>query len=183
VRDTLPAYLHLITAEPDRARHMIEEPMAQRAGRFRILQRAGALALTLLTHWQIRQVRDARLPASQAYQHPTATRAPSGPVTVDLTSRPVQAAEWSAARGIFPIEVVLPSGRRLTVAARNAILLPEDRGGQPRRLVIKLEATDTPTQADEGHRLRVTVTATATDDRSCTASSDPTAVVAPRQNG
>ena len=41
----------------------------------------------------------------------------------------------------------------------------------------------TPTAADEGHRLRVTVKATATDDRTGTASSDPTATVVAGQNG
>jgi hypothetical protein len=141
-KDTLPVYQRLIAEQAAEARALIEAPMAQRVGRFRLLRRGGRILLALLTHWGL------------TLKAATATGVAAGEeVTVDLTTPPTRAgaglaapsdtAVWSnPQRRPFRVSVSLPGGRAFSTEAVLAVLSSSEPDGNPTRLTVKLPATD-----------------------------------------
>jgi hypothetical protein len=141
-RDTLPTYQHLITAESAEVRELIERPIAERTRRFRLAQRTGALAWTLLTHW--------RLAIEAAVGSPVAA---GEEVEIDLTAPPSRDAvgmaeasndrTWAQPhRQPFPITVMLPNRRAFRSETTLAVMLSPDPDTNPKRLIVKLPAAD-----------------------------------------
>jgi hypothetical protein len=141
-RDTLPAYQHLIGDEAAQARELIERPVAERMGRFRLVRRGGALAWTLLTHW--------RLQTEGATARPVAA---GEDVEIDLTAPPSRDGVgmpeatsdrvWANPhRHAFRITVLLPGGRAFRSDATLAVLLSPELDANPTRLIVKRPATD-----------------------------------------
>ena len=140
--DTLPAYQRLITEKAAEARALIERPIGQRVGRFRLMRRGGRLALALLTHWRL------------ALEQPSAAVAAAGEeVPVNLTRPPTRAeaelaagsdsrAWTNARRQPFLVSVALPGGRSFVTRAVLAVLLSPAPDADPTRLTVKLPATD-----------------------------------------
>lgn len=139
--DTLPVYQRLIAEQPAEARALIERPIQTRAGRFRMLRRAGGIARALLTHW--------RLAVEAA---PDTLVAASTNVAVDLTTPPSRAAAglegasdsrvWTnLQRQPFRVTVSLPGARTFSTEAVLAVLFSAEPGGNPTRLTLKLPAT------------------------------------------
>ena len=60
--DTLPAYQRLIDDVHTEAATLIEQPVAQRATRFRLVRRGGSVAFALATHWRLAYMRGAPPP-------------------------------------------------------------------------------------------------------------------------
>ena len=140
--DTLPVYQRLVTEQVAEARALIERPIGERVGRFRLLRRGGGLALALLTHWRL-----ALEPA------PASLVAASEDVAIDLT-RPPTRSEVGLAEGSdsriwmdeqrrpFHLSLELPGGRAFATEAVLAVLLSAKPGGDPTRLTVKLPPTN-----------------------------------------
>ena len=141
-RDTLPAYDRFVTGDASRAQAMIETPLDERVMRFRLLRRIGAIVLGLATRWRLRV--GARMPLRRfrIIRTRIAGARPAGTVAVDLKLPPERADAWTQPRGTFALAVSLPDGRCFTADARSAVLVAQDQGGRPTRLVVKLAATD-----------------------------------------
>jgi hypothetical protein len=142
-KDTLPVYQRLIAEQAAEVRALIERPIAQRVGRFRLLRRGGRIILALLTHWRLRFEAAA----------PGALHAAGEEVTIDLTTPPTRAdaglADDSDSRvwanlqwHPFRVSLALPGGRTFSTEAVLAVLLSPETGGSPTRLTVKLPATD-----------------------------------------
>jgi len=141
-RDTLPVYQRLIAEHAAEAHALIERPIAQRTGRFRLLRRGGQIVLALVTHW--------RLALESA---PALLVAAGEEVTIDLTMPPTRAdvglADASESRvwtnlqrRPFRVSVSLSGGRTFSTEAVLAVLLSPEPDGNPTRLTVKLPATD-----------------------------------------
>jgi hypothetical protein len=149
--DTLPAYLAFIRGHLAQACALLAIPVSQRAARYRLLARAGQLAIAALTDWGV----DLR-PAPPRPGAPSAR--PAKPLrvtaaTVDLTSAPTResagfaagagARVWmDARRAPFGITVTLPGGRAYRARAELAVLLSTAPAGDPNRLIVQLPAAD-----------------------------------------
>jgi hypothetical protein len=140
--DTLPAYQRLIGTRAGAACALIERPIGERTGRFRLLRRGGRILLAALTHWRLAL-------------EPTPAKAASvgEQVTFDLRSAPTRGEAGLAVgedsriwtnrgRRPFPVSVSLPGARLFSADAVLAVLLSRERGGNPTRLTVKLPATD-----------------------------------------
>jgi hypothetical protein len=141
-QDTLPVYQRLIAEQTGEARALIERPIAERTGRFRLLRRGWRLVVGLLTHW--------RVVAKAA----SATSVAGGEkVPIDLTTpRTREHAALAGAgesrvwtnleRRPFRVSVSLPDGRTFSTEAVLAVLLRPEPDQHPTRLTVKLPTTD-----------------------------------------
>jgi hypothetical protein len=141
-QDTLPAYQRLIREQAAEARSLIERPIDQRMGRFRLLRRGGSIVLALLTHWRL------------AFEAAPATLVGAGEeVTIDLTTPPTRADAGLAAASDsrvwtnpqhrpFRMSVSLPGRRGFSTEAVLAVLLSPEPDANPTRLTVKLPAAD-----------------------------------------
>ena len=140
--NTLPTFRRLIAEKVAEVRAMLERPVGQRAGRFRLLSRGGRVILTLITHWDL------------VLEGVPATPVVMGEdVTIDLTSRPTRAdaglAEASDSRiwtispsRPFRVSVLPPGRRTFSTEAVLVALLSSGLGGDPNRLTVKLPVSD-----------------------------------------
>jgi hypothetical protein len=140
--NTLPVYRRLIAEKVSEVRALLECPIGQRAGRFRLLRRGARLVLALATHWSL---------ILEAV--PAAPVVASEDVTIDLTRRPTRAdaglAEASDSRiwtnppsQPFRVSLLLPGGRTFSTEAVLVALVCSDLGGNPSRLTVKFPASD-----------------------------------------
>jgi hypothetical protein len=157
--DTLPAYLALLRGHPDRARALVATPPSRRLNGYRLLARAGQLAVAALTRWDL-DLRAAppRLPAPAAAQAAAPATGPAGekraPATmIDLTSAPTRESAGFAAgarsrvwmnpgRAPFDVTVALPGGRAYRAQAELAVMLGSEDAGNPDRLTVQLPPAD-----------------------------------------
>ena len=146
--DTLPAYLAFIRHHPDRARAMVAVPLSQRVTGYRLLARAGQLAVGALTRWDV-DLRAAppapRTPRARAARRPLQAAA----TVIDLASAPTrESAGFAAGTGSrvwmspgrvpFDVTVTLPGGRAYHARAEMAVMLSSTLAGDPDRLTIQL---------------------------------------------
>jgi hypothetical protein len=141
--DTLPAYRRLLATDPGRARTLIETPIAQRVGRYRLLRRLGRLAFNSATGWRVTLT--ATAPQSSPDRHRLHGLVGAGEeVVIDLRSaisreRTLRLgdAPRSARPGqLFDLTVLLPGLRAFRTPATLAMVDDEAQG--PARLVVKL---------------------------------------------
>jgi hypothetical protein len=141
-KDTLPIYQRLIAERASEARALIERPIAQRMGRFRLLRHGGRIVLPFLTRWRLALVAAPATPVAAGEE-----------VTIDLTTPPKRANAGLAdesdsrvwtnlQRRPFRVSVLLPGGRTFSTEAVLAVLLSPEPDGNPTRLTVKLPATD-----------------------------------------
>jgi hypothetical protein len=149
--DTLPVYQRLIAEQAAEARALIEAPMAQRVGRFRLLRRGGRIVLALLTHWGLAR-EDAPATRDDAGEEVTGVDA-GEEVPIDLTTPPTRAGAALAAasdsavwmnpqRRPFRVSVSLPDASAFSTEALLAVLSSSEPDGNPTRLTVKLPTTD-----------------------------------------
>jgi hypothetical protein len=125
--DTLPAYVRLISEHGGEARSLIEQPIAERMLRFRLLRRSDRIALAALTHWRLLVESTPEVVSDETK------------VVIDLRTPPREARVWGHPGGQpFKVSVLLPGRRTFSTDAVLAVLLAETPGGQPSRLSIKL---------------------------------------------
>lgn len=140
--NTLPAYQRLIAEHAAEVRALIERPVAQRAGRFRLVRRGGRIVFELVTDWRIGLESDVEV-----------TLDPDAEVHVDLTKPPTRAEAglgdardsrvWTnLQRRPFPVSVSLADGRTFSADAVLVVLLSPEPASAPTRLTVKLPAMD-----------------------------------------
>jgi hypothetical protein len=126
--DTLPAYRRLLGAKGE-VSALVERPLQERVGRFRLTRRAGRIARAALTNWRVLV---GGMPAAAV---------PAGDsVHVDLAATAgLEGRIWAnPQRRPFEIAVALPGGRTFASEAVLVTLPATD----PPRLTVKLPATD-----------------------------------------
>ena len=146
-RDTLPAYRRLLATDPEGVRALIAQPIALRAGRYRVLRRLGRLAIAGATAWRV-TLPPVPPPGGRAALGPNAT------VVVDLHDAPAReqalAADDAALSArpdrMFDLEVRLPQCRTFTTPAALALVDAESADGAGRLAVrmpaqVRLEGT------------------------------------------
>jgi len=138
--DTLPSYRALLRDHPDRARAIVATPLSQRVNAYRLLARAGQLAVAAATRWDV-DVRAA--PPGARTTGAQAERPERAAVTaIDLASAPTrESAGFAAGAGSrvwmnprhapFAVSVTLPGGRAYRAEAEMAVMLSPARGGSP----------------------------------------------------
>ncbi len=140
-QDTLPIYQRLISEQLAEARSLIERPVARRAGRFRLLRRAGRIVLAGFTRWRVLFEEAPEIPV------------PGEEAVIDLTTPPTRedvgfgeasdSRTWTnLQRRPFRVSVALPGGRSFSTEAVLAVLSSADPGRSPNRFTLKLPATD-----------------------------------------
>jgi hypothetical protein len=145
--DTLPTYLAFARDHPAKARAMVAIPLSQRVTGYRLLARAGQLAIGAFTRWDL-ELRAA--PAQPRTPRARSARPPlAGTTVIDLTSAPTRVSAGFAAdsgsrvwmnprREPFDVTVALPGGREYHARAEMAVMLGSTRAGDPDRLTIQL---------------------------------------------
>jgi hypothetical protein len=144
-QDTLPAYIRLL-ADGDRASALIRLPIAERAAAFRLLNRAHAITTMLVTRWRTTGAHR----SSVAREREATVSAPDQrTVLLDLRRESPHADDradvrsWANARHRpFPVEVLLPGGRRYRDEAQLVKLYKPERSTDPARVTVKLPATE-----------------------------------------
>ena len=129
--DTLPAYIRLISDRSSGARALIEVPVAQRMGRFRLLRRFGRIVLATVTHWGL------------GIEPTPVAVSGSLDAVVDLRTAPTEGHIWGdLQRRPFTISVLLPGGRTFSTDTVLAVLVGPGADRPPSRLNIKLPSSD-----------------------------------------
>ncbi len=132
-RDTLPAYRRLLATDPEGMRALIAQPIALRAGRYRVARRLGRLALAGATTWRV-ALRPAPAPPGQGFAGAGAE------VAVDLHDAPAReralatddAALSTRPGRSFDLAVRLPEGRTFRARVVLAMVDAESADGAGR---------------------------------------------------
>jgi hypothetical protein len=147
--DTLPEYLAFVRDRADEARALVATPISQRTPGYRLLARAGRLAIAAFTRWDldVGAVPDREEALAVRFVEPHAAGEVGGTM-FDLTSAPTResagfAAEsdsrvWMAPdRRPFDSVVALPGGRVFRARTTMALMLSSTRAGDPDRLTVQ----------------------------------------------
>jgi hypothetical protein len=140
--DTLPVYQRLIAEHAAEARALIERPIAERVGRFRLVHSGGRIVFALLTHWRLALETTPAAPVASGTGLTVDLTTPSAAANAGLAA-PNSSRVWTnLERRPFHVSVSLPGVRTFSTEAVLAVLLSLDPDGKPTRLTMKLPATD-----------------------------------------
>ena len=152
--DTLPVFLAFVRDRADEARALVATPISQRTTRYRLLARAGQLAVAALTRWEVDVSSAPAQPAELAVRPvKPLLAAETGGTTIDLTSPPTRESAGFATgtdsriwmnpnRRPFDVAVALPGGRVYRAWAEMAVMLSSTRAGDPDRLTVQPPSAD-----------------------------------------
>ena len=133
------------TANSDKAaeaRRLIKRPIGQRVERFRMLRRGGRIVLGFLTNWRLGLEETRAAPVVAGEDVTLDLRMPPTRVDAGLADASDTRIWTNPRRRPFRVSVLLPGGRVFSTDAVLAVLSSAEPGGDPRRLTVKLPATD-----------------------------------------
>jgi hypothetical protein len=146
-RDTLPAYLKLVREDAASASAIVQKPIFERAARYRLRARAGAILAAAVTRWRLGFGLD---PDGEADEQATAT---GEPIRLDLGVRPAPDAlgirppartrVWiSATPRPLDVQVQLPGRRVYDADAELVAATGLAVDGAPNHIMVRLGGAD-----------------------------------------